>query len=369
LKHYIDQVFASTGAVLPGAVVTVRVANASPGTGALANIYAVDSTATPISGSQVTADSTGTFDFYAPDGRYDLTVSVGGATKIVADTEISDITEANNGDSTHTVTTLSTTTVNTSTLAATGNITTRAALLLAKGDGTLPGTIANDTAGGINVTTNGGKIWEFANAGALSSPAGSGVQFNGGSSGAVSIVAPAAAGANVLTLPAATDIIVGKATTDVLTNKTLTAPVINGTPTGTGIPTVTLKKGSGGGNYTTSSATYVQVDSTNLLYTVTIPTGWKLIATAGADITSNTAAVLVLIAIADGGSVIVESGVTPSAATVVSRINCSTIITGDGASHTIDLRFRTSNVADAAVLTNITSTLLPTMTFLLTPSN
>jgi hypothetical protein len=86
---------------------------------------------------------------------------------------------------------------------------------------TLPATIANDTGGGVNVTTNGGKTWEFANAGSLSSPAGSGVQFNGATSGAIAIVATAVAGSNVLTLPAATDTLVAQSTTDTLSNKTL----------------------------------------------------------------------------------------------------------------------------------------------------
>jgi len=159
------------------------------------------------------------------------------------------------------------------------------------------------------------------------------------------------------------------ATAPALASPVLTTPVITGTPTGTGIPTVTLKKGSGAGNYTTASTGFVQVDAANLLLTVTIPVGWKLTISAGGDITSNTAAVLVVMAIADGGVVIVESAVTPSAATVVSRINLVTAITGDGASHTVDLRFRTTNAADSAVLTNITATLTPTMVFLLTPSN
>lgn len=73
-------------------------ANATPGTGALANIYTVDNIASPISGSVVTTDSTGTFNFYAPDGRYDFVVSVTGISKTVADVEVSDITETQSGD-------------------------------------------------------------------------------------------------------------------------------------------------------------------------------------------------------------------------------------------------------------------------------
>ena len=52
----------------------------------------------------------------------------------------------------------------------------------------------------------------------------------GGTSGSVTLSAPAVAGGSVLTLPVATDTLVGKATTDVLTNKTLTGAIFTATP-------------------------------------------------------------------------------------------------------------------------------------------
>jgi hypothetical protein len=107
--------------------------------------------------------------------------------------------------------------------------------------GASPATIANDTAGGINITSNGGKVWEFANAGSLSSPSGGAVQFNGATSGSITVNAPSAAGSNNLTLPAATDTLLGRATTDTLTNKTLTSPSISSpSTTGTDSGTETL---------------------------------------------------------------------------------------------------------------------------------
>ena len=48
-----------------------------------------------------------------------------------------------------------------------------------------------------------------------------GATFNGSTSGTITVLATAIAGANTLTLPAATDTLVGKATTDTLTNKTI----------------------------------------------------------------------------------------------------------------------------------------------------
>jgi len=110
IKQYIDQILnQATGQPIPGATVTVRVKNATPGTGALANIYSDDGV-TLIAGSTVTADSSGTFNFYAPDGRYDLVASASGVSKTVGDVLIQDITEANSGDATTVTGTLNYTT-------------------------------------------------------------------------------------------------------------------------------------------------------------------------------------------------------------------------------------------------------------------
>lgn len=156
---------------------------------------------------------------------------------------------------------------------------------------------------------------------------------------------------------------------ETLTNKTLTSPVINGNPTGTGIPTFTLKKGTAAGNYTTASTSYVQVDGTNLLYTVTIPTGWKLAISASGSTWTQTGSVVLGVELADGGNALVETFVISSSVSFPVSFALHWIITGDGASHTVDLRYRTTNGADSATILNTSSTQYPTMMFILSPAN
>lgn len=190
----------------------------------------------------------------------------------------------------------------------------------------------------------------------------------------VTITAPATAATltlinnTTITGPAATGTL-ARTSGDTLTSTTLTSPVINGSPTGTGIPTVTLKKGSGGGSYSSASTSFVQVDGTNLTYTVTIPTGWKLMVTASFRVGTSTAAVACNVGIADGGTVVVETVQQTTAAGVLTSSALAWAITGDGNSHTVDLRYKTSNGADSVSIGNSSSTDVPTMVFLLTPSN
>lgn len=53
------------------------------------------------------------------------------------------------------------------------------------------------------------------------------------------------------------------------------SPVTN--PGALAAPVITVKSGTGAGNYTTTSASFVDVDATNLAYTVTPSTGSKLL--------------------------------------------------------------------------------------------
>lgn len=279
MKHYIDQVLTSVGQVVIGATVTVHVQNASPGTGALANIYSDDGV-TLIGGSVVTTDSTGTFNFYAPDGRYDLVCVSAGTTKTVADVLIQDITEMNVGDATANLSvtqlegktweapgTIGSTTPNTGTFTTTNNAVvdagvgtkTQVAIFertgaaqssteravgvvfkdgnnvavvagvagirnnsLSNFNGSL-GFYASNTGAGSGATnlTALTEVGRLDNLGDLTlSVAGGAVKLNGSSSGTTTVQASATA-SGTLTLPAATDTLVGRATTDNLTNKDL----------------------------------------------------------------------------------------------------------------------------------------------------
>lgn len=163
------------------------------------------------------------------------------------------------------------------------------------------------------------------------------------------------------------------ATSPTIATPTITSPVINGNPSGTGIPTFTLKKGSGSGDYASASTTYVRVDTSNLVYTVTIPTGWKLLIHASGTSITATSAVQHLVALADGSAdnsgILVERAVISPGTSFGVGFSLGWVISGDGASHTINLQYRTTNASDSVTISNSTATLLPTMTFMLSPSN
>ena len=139
---------------------------------------------------------------------------------------------------------------------------------------------------------------------------------------------------------------------------------------------MTLKKGTGAGNYTTASTTYAVVDSTNLCFTVLIPSGWKLQVVASGDITTATSAVTASVAITDNaacgtansGILVEATNLSPSASNP-NAFSLGWVITGDGATHNVALQYKTSVGADVATITNSSSTLLPTMIFTLMPSN
>jgi hypothetical protein len=124
-------------------------------------------------------------------------------------------------------------------------------------------------------------------------------------------------------------------------------------------PTITIKKGTGLGNYTTTSTTYVDVDATNLALTVTVPVGQKIMMWASAETNGSVSSEQLFLAIADGTTTLVEQQVNTSGGN--NSQNLAWVFTGDGASHTFKLRFRTNT--STFVIINATATELPVMIF------
>jgi hypothetical protein len=156
---------------------------------------------------------------------------------------------------------------------------------------------------------------------------------------------------------------------------TITIPnPVNGTMALQG--TLTLKKGSGGGNYTNATTSYAVADSTNLCYTVTIPLGWKLAISASGALGTSTAIVNANAALTDNAAcstanagILQETQIDAGTIGGTAGFSLSWVITGDGLAHNIALQFKTSNVADTANLLNSSATLTPTMVFQLGSSN
>jgi len=136
-------------------------------------------------------------------------------------------------------------------------------------------------------------------------------------------------------------------------------------------PTSMRFKGTGTGNYTTSSPTFTPVDSTNLKYVLIIPIGWKLIINASGQVGNNTGTPVAgaAVAIFDGSTVLHAIGATSVSPGITTPFALTSIVTGDGLSHTIELQFATGNIADACVISNVSGNLVPVMTCFLTPSN
>lgn len=136
---------------------------------------------------------------------------------------------------------------------------------------------------------------------------------------------------------------------------------------------MTLKAGSGSGDYTFSTDTnYADVDATNLSYTVTIPAGWKLGIRASGSITTATAAVLCYVSLYDGATLpATERAIVPPGigAAGWETFSIDSVINGDDASHTIKLQYKTTNTSDAVTIANSSATVRPSMVFTLMPSN
>lgn len=134
--------------------------------------------------------------------------------------------------------------------------------------------------------------------------------------------------------------------------------------------TVTYKTGSGGGNYTRTSNTFADVDGTNLVHTVVVPIGWKLIVQCkfrgnSSDTSANLSARFLDSAGDINDDVTLSTSLTGLPALEYVLLG---VVTGDGDSHTISLQFASSvdthqvNIANSAVSNS------PKMVFMLIPA-
>jgi hypothetical protein len=271
MKHFQDVVLSSlTGLPVSGVQVTVLVAATPPGSGALATIYSDDGVTT--AANPLTTGPLGRFDFYAPDGRYDIVFSGPAITSFtLADVEIADVTQVGpgTGDASWNVRNLTVT----GSLTASGNSTftgtnthsgsetftggvtvstnplTVSSALTATGGGTLTGFFGGDpfftgvdfdtalTIKGITAaSTRSANLVFYDN---QASP----VPWVLRKEGATFVFIAPSGGVKFLADSAVNRNIVEDTATQTLTNKTLTAPVINTLGPSTGqqhtVPAVT----------------------------------------------------------------------------------------------------------------------------------
>lgn len=165
----------------------------------------------------------------------------------------------------------------------------------------------------------------------------------------------------------------------VTTNANLTGPVTsvgNATTIGAAVVTAAMlaasakltiveKTGDGVTNYTTASATYVDIDATNLKYTVTIPTGSNLAVTAFITVQNSLLNSACGFAIYD--SAVVAETIDEFVAGIRNQQVLTTVIVGDGASHTVTAQWKTS--AGTSTISGGSTTFRPRMLFIMAASN
>lgn len=315
MQHYSSQVFTDIGKPAGGATITVRPA----GSGTNATIYSDDGVT--VKSNPFQTNNLGQFDFYAPSGKYDITVTGAQITTYTLPNQVVfDPFEVSSGD---TVLTLKGTLVSGSVNpASTGTI------RLGSSDSIKFRNNAN-SADLFGLQKNATDIVQIGDV--------AGASFTGPISG--------------------------------ITNLTLSGTIQNSSPAAT--MGITVKKGGPSGNYTTTSTGYVNVDATNLVYSVVIPVGWKLSVVATASMFVTTAAVNIGLAIADLAAVpnvVVEYEPLPAATTAVVPVSLAWVQAGDGNTHSYYLQFKTTNASSTAVLQN-SGQVIPIMVFTLMPSN
>lgn len=132
---------------------------------------------------------------------------------------------------------------------------------------------------------------------------------------------------------------------------------------------ITKKAGSGSGTaYSTTSNTFADVDGTNLSFTGTIPTGWKLLVVFSAQ--ANTSTDYLFVRLFDTqGSVVLQRITAGTGAANNYPITLVGEVNGDGNSHTIKPQFANNDNATSVNLSNGTSGDVPIMVVVVIPSN
>jgi hypothetical protein len=104
-----------------------------------------------------------------------------------------------------------------------------------------------------------------------------------------------------------------------------------------------IKKGTNAGNYSSGSGSYVNVDGTNLSYTVTIPVGSQLIVEASGviDAPAIGSSVTTQVAITDNGTQVIQSYFQDSNGDPSqTSFSLLYVIPGDGLPHTVTLQYQ-----------------------------
>jgi hypothetical protein len=122
-------------------------------------------------------------------------------------------------------------------------------------------------------------------------------------------------------------------------------------------PTITIKKGTGLGNYSLTT-TVADIDATNLALTVTVPVGQKIMIWANATCGTGSSVQPHLV-IADGTTALADQQADTAGGS--SMIGVIYVFVGDGASHTFKLRGYTASGSSAVI--NTSAILTPMMTF------
>ena len=132
-----------------------------------------------------------------------------------------------------------------------------------------------------------------------------------------------------------------------------------------------FSRGSGLGNYSITSQSFITVDPANLNsgQNILIPKGFVAIVSAGGSVDSAVAAVQVGLGIGDNGVLLVEQDITGPGIGQNSSFGLNWVIVGDGLVHNITLMARTNVIADACVIVNSTPTNSPYLLIEITQSS